>query len=112
MGWRDFHFVEYYSLGNVRRTGHLVDDPKSNTYRALRFVTNKPRPLGGNTLYAEFTSQADMNFTRPDIFIEIFDLDTDPYQLKNLVNQTSKEDKQKLHQLLVQEWKCAGHTCL
>lgn len=36
--WRTHHLIEYYSLGNVDRTGHLVDDPESNTYRALRFM--------------------------------------------------------------------------
>ncbi|KAJ8603911.1 hypothetical protein CTAYLR_009712 [Chrysophaeum taylorii] len=29
--------VEYYSLGNITRTEHLVDDTMSNTYRGLRF---------------------------------------------------------------------------
>ena len=51
--WRDHHFVEYYSLGSVTRTGHLVDDPESNTYRALRFVGSAEH---GNSLYAEFTA--------------------------------------------------------
>lgn len=49
---RDHHWVEYNSLGSVTRTGHLVDDPNSNTYRALRFFGSKEH---GNTLYAEFT---------------------------------------------------------
>ena len=35
--WRDSHLIEYHSLGNVNRTGHLVDDNITNTYRALRF---------------------------------------------------------------------------
>ena len=46
--WRKFHFIEYYSLGSVTRTGHLVDDPTSNTYRAVRYVgcvTLMTRPL-------------------------------------------------------------------
>ena len=30
--WRDSHLIEYYSLGNVTRTEHLVDDSTSNTY--------------------------------------------------------------------------------
>lgn len=37
VGWRDFHLVEYNSLGSVTRTGHLVDDPHSNTYRVRSF---------------------------------------------------------------------------
>jgi len=109
--WRDFHFVEYYSLGNVERTGHLVDDSKSNSFRAIRFVSKAPKPLGGNTLYAEFTSLDDWNFTSPNIFVEIYDLDTDPYELHNLANKTSAEDKKKLHDLLVKEWQCIGDSC-
>ena len=69
--WRDFHFVEYYSLGNVTRTRHLVDDPISNTYRAIRSVKGSL----GNMLYAEFTAVADWNFSSPS-FYEMFDLDT------------------------------------
>ena len=44
--------MEYNSLGTLTRTGHLVDDLNSNTYRALRFFGSKEH---GNTLYAEFT---------------------------------------------------------
>lgn len=53
---------------------HMVDSTISNTYRALRFVS-KAR---GNKLYAEFTKVTDWNFTAPDIFIEIFNVDQDP----------------------------------
>jgi hypothetical protein len=38
--WRDFHYSEYTSLGNLWRGGgdimgrdHLIDDPISHTYR-------------------------------------------------------------------------------
>ena len=53
--WRTHHFIEYYSLGSVVRTEHLIDDPKSNTYRALRFVGDARH---GDFLYAEFTALA------------------------------------------------------
>ena len=44
----------------MTRTGHLVDDPKSNTYRAVRYVG--PASTMGNILYAEFTAVTDWHF--------------------------------------------------
>merc|ERR1712176_229947 len=92
--WRTHHFVEYYSLGNVKRTGHLVDDIKSNTYRALRFTSGGP--VGnGNMLYAEFTALSDYNFTDYN-FVEIFDVEQDPHQLVNLASSTDAATKKRL----------------
>merc|ERR1712137_209411 len=92
--WRTHHFVEYYSLGNVERTGHLVDDPHSNTYRALRFTSGGP--VGsGNMLYAEFTAVAYWNFTNYT-FVEVFDVQKDPYQLNNLASEIPSLTKQML----------------
>ena len=73
VAWRDHHWVEYYSLGNVTRTGHLVDDSTSNTYRALRFFGSEKY---GNTLYAEFTAVSDWHF-EAELFVEMYDLDTE-----------------------------------
>merc|ERR1712066_503507 len=107
--WRQHHFVEYYSLGNVVRTGHPVDDPISNTYRALRFTSGGP--VGnGNMLYAEFTAVKDWNFTNYS-FVEIFDMDRDPHQLRNLASTTSLAIKSKLHDMLQAQWECAGTNC-
>ena len=50
----ELNSYRYYSLGSVTRTGHLVDDPKSNTYRAVRYVG--PASTMGNILFAEFTA--------------------------------------------------------
>lgn len=81
---REAHWVEFYSLGNLMmcggetcqanrpdprgngaldgmrcgagtKDGHQVDSTKSNTYRALRFVSK----THGDKLYAEFTSVTD-----------------------------------------------------
>jgi N-acetylglucosamine-6-sulfatase len=107
--WRQHHFVEYYSLGKVVRTGHPVDDPDSNTYRALRFTSGGP--VGnGNMLYAEFTALKDWNFTSYS-FVEIFDMDKDPHQLTNLAPTVSDAVKSKLHDMLQAQWECAGATC-
>lgn len=107
--WRTHHLVEYYSLGNVTRTEHLVDDSMSNTYRALRFTSGGP--IGsGNMLYAEFTSLDDWDFENYS-FLEIFDMDRDPHQLTNLAPKTSKATKEHLHRLLQAQWECSGKTC-
>mmetsp|Transcript_38935 Transcript_38935/g.121222 ORF Transcript_38935/g.121222 Transcript_38935/m.121222 type:complete len:554 (-) Transcript_38935:109-1770(-) len=107
--WRTHHLVEYHSLGEVVRTGHLVDDPTSNTYRALRFTSGGP--VGsGEMLYAEFTALEDWNFTAPS-FVEIFDLARDPHQLVNLAGSTPAAVKAKLHAQLQTKWECAGEGC-
>ena len=105
--WRDHHFIEYYSLGNVTRTGHLVDDTTSNTYRALRFVDKD----AGNKLYAEFTSLDNWNFEQKPLFVEVFDLDKDPHQLNNIADQTSAEQKAEWAKMLQAQWQCRGQDC-
>mmetsp|Transcript_75456 Transcript_75456/g.233423 ORF Transcript_75456/g.233423 Transcript_75456/m.233423 type:complete len:560 (-) Transcript_75456:202-1881(-) len=107
--WRKHHLVEYYSLGSVVRTGHLVDDPISNTYRALRFTIGGP--VGsGNMLYAEFTAVEDWNFSAPS-FTEVFDLERDPHQLTNLARSVPAGVKAQLHEQLKAQWGCAGKGC-
>eukprot|EP01047_Picozoa_sp_COSAG01_P091020 COSAG01_NODE_22722_length_844_cov_1.032215_1_plen_225_part_00 len=137
---RDRHWVEFYSLGSFGCCGggtctadkpdhtgsgsldgmrcgagrsspghptHMVDSTESNTYRALRFVS----PLYGNKLYAEFTAVQDWNFTSPDIFIEVFNLDDDPGQLDNLVNLTSAEELAYYRSETRAQFTCVGAAC-
>lgn len=85
-------YVEYYSLGNVTRTGHLVDDTSSNTYSALRFA---PPHAYGHFLYAEFSSLLDWNFEAVS-FREAFDLATDPHQLTNVYAHLSDDTRMAL----------------
>jgi N-acetylglucosamine-6-sulfatase len=124
--WRDFHYSEYNSLGNLWRGGgeivegdHLIDDPVSHTYRALRFRNSS---VYGNVLYAEYTSLIDWNFQNyssppgvPDPysykFYELFDLDADPWQKKNMHQNASAAVKTALHMLVAAEFKCSGETC-
>lgn len=89
--------IEYYSLGNVTRTGHLVDDTISNTYRALRFPAESQY---GDFLYAEFTKLADWNFSGP-FFYEAFQLDNnDPEQLNNIYSSLDNQTKADLAHML------------
>eukprot|EP00947_MAST-08B_sp_MAST-8B-sp1_P002915 g2915.t1 len=104
--WRDHHFVEYYSLGNVTRTGHLVDDPNSNTYRALRFMNSESY---GDFLYAEFTAVKDWNFSAVS-FHEAYDVKKDPYQLNNVYESLSEAKKTALAAQLHKQWQCHGQT--
>jgi arylsulfatase A-like enzyme len=104
--WRDVHLVEYYSLGAVTRTGHLVDDPNSNTYRAIRSVRGKY----GNMLYSEFTAVADWHFQAVS-FHEMFDMDKDPHQLDNIYANQTDAMKAELNALVDAEWKCNTSSC-
>ena len=105
--WRDFHLIEYNSLGSVVRTGHLVDDPQSNTYRAIRSV----RGRFGNILYAEFTALTDFRTYNNVSAREFFDLDADPHQLHNIISQQSPALLNELHELVASEFVCHGTTC-
>lgn len=124
--WRDFHYAEYNSLGNLWRGGgemmngdHLIDDPVSHTYRAIRFVNSSTY---GNALYAEYTSLIDWNFVNYSSgigildpysykFYELFDLDTDPWQVKNIYKSAAPALKQDLHARVESLFKCSGPTC-
>lgn len=107
--WRPFHFVEYYSLGSVTRTGHLVDDPKSNTYRAVRYVG--PASTMGNILFAEFTAVTDWHFHNVS-FREMFDLNADPYQLNNIYGAASPATIAELTRALDTQYNCQGTSCV
>ena len=125
-GWRDFHYAEYNSLGNLWRGGgeimqgdHLIDDPVSHTYRAIRFVNSSAH---GNALYAEYTSLIDWNYRNYSSgtgildpysykFYELFDLDADPWQFKNVYAAAPDAVKEELHALVVSQFRCSGATC-
>ena len=87
--------------------GHACDDTSSNSYRALRFISR----AHGNKLYAEFTSQADWNFSA-DLFVEVFDLDADPGQMVNLANRTSEAELRLYREAARRQFRCAGASCV
>ena len=98
--WRTFHYSEYNSLGNWAMFDHLIDDPMSHTYRAIRFVGDATY---GDALYAEYTSLDDWNFQNYSSgsykFYEFFDYAQDPWELRNLYNSCSNATKAELHRL-------------
>jgi N-acetylglucosamine-6-sulfatase len=107
--WRTYSYIEYISLGNVTRTGHLVDDPESNNYRALRFTSGAPFG-SGQLLYSEFTTLRDYHYESPN-FIEIFDMESDPHQLVNLASQVPAAVKGQLHRMVKAKFSCSGRAC-
>jgi hypothetical protein len=120
--------VEYWGLGVVVRYQHQEDD-YTNTFRALR-VTNEtgvggwgdksrcPRLIHSlcvstaDLLIAEFTDdRVDFNFRNNGSFFELFDLKADPFQLRNIFNQTPPHVWDPLLAELRALFKCQGATC-
>ena len=98
---------------------HLIDDPVSHTYRAIRFVGSQAH---GNSLYAEYTSLIDWNYENYSSstgmldpysykFYELFDLDADPWQRRNIYSEATDDLKKELHTLVASEFRCRGTTC-
>ena len=97
----------------------MIDDVVSNSYRALRFVGD---PTYGDLLYAEFTAVKDWHFALPECdhplegscrIFELFNMSSDPHQLKNLYyeDETPAELKAGLQKRLLAHWGCATSTC-
>ena len=105
--WRTVHPIEFFSLNNHTWFGHMIDDLVSNSYRALRFVAD---PTYGDLLYAEFTAVKDWHFDAP-VHFELFNMSTDPHQLKNLYYTAPKALTDALQARLVAQWTCANTTC-
>jgi len=105
--------VEYFSLGNVTRTNHLVDDPTSNTYRAVRVVDDDTGGARVDVLYAEFTAVDNLdNFTQATVtFREAFDVAVDPGQLHNIYDDLGADLQHALAADLDARWLCSGPAC-
>ena len=93
---------------------HSLNDCPNNTYRALRIVTPSNESwssgLGSNLLYTEFTTTSDW-FYKNVFFRSLFDLDADPYQLKNVLPSVPTAAATKLAQRMAQVWGCVGKAC-
>ena len=102
--WTDKHIIEYWTLGNVVRYGHYIDMP-NNTYIAVRLINNTH-----NYLYAEFYKDGEEEtFSDKPFEYELFDVDKDPYQLKNLYgNEDNDELVIELHEYLHKQVHCKG----
>ena len=88
-----------------------MEDTYNNTFRALRFVGDVAQGHS-NVLYAEFTRLSDYNFTAADIFVEIFNLATDPGQLHNPAPRTSAADLAFYRETAQRQFRCSGQECV
>jgi N-acetylglucosamine-6-sulfatase len=109
--WRTTFLIEHYALRDwpehyVPGVTRLNDCP-ANTYRALRVIEPTKR---GNLMYVEMTLVHDWWFENIN-FRELYDLDRDPYQLRNIYNQSSQALRAELAQELRLYWHCAGSNC-
>jgi hypothetical protein len=94
----------------VVRYEHL-EDTFNNTFRALR-VFDPAAPEGQRNLkLAEFTSPANWDFLNLADEFELFDLDADEWELKNLYKTADPALKKKLHDELEKLYRCQGATC-
>lgn len=79
-----------------------------NNYIGLRTL------VGSNTLYVEYQTgnlgQAAIEFDAVD-FVEIYDLDKDPWQMHNTVNETGASEKAAMQAELHKWYQCAGASC-
>ena len=110
-GWRDTHFIEYYYIGIGGYCGmnEPIEQPDNN-FIALRKVGGEKGSK--NMLYAEFQNGTDGNvdFKTPQHF-ELFDLDSDPWQMKNLYGAASGAERAALHAEVHRWLACREDSC-
>lgn len=113
VGSRSTVLIEYIGLGDVVRYGHL-EDTYNNTFRALRII-DKTQPAGRrNIKYIEFTDcMNDWNFTEEPLEYELFDLDSDPFEMVNIFSSSKVplDFIQQLQVVLRKLYSCSGQTC-
>lgn len=102
---RDRMTIEYWTLGNVIRYGHYIDMP-NNTYIGIRLINETH-----NVLYVEFYKDvSEMKFEDEGFEFELFDVNSDPYQLNNLYGtpQADSDLVDELHSYLHKQVICKG----
>lgn len=62
-------------------------------------------------LFKNYTSPAGVLDPHSYKFYELFDLDKDPWQLKNIYSDAASDVKKDLHAIVAAEFKCSGETC-
>lgn len=108
--WRSELLVEYYGLGNVVRYEHL-EDTQNNTFRTLRIIDpTAPKGLQ-NAKYSEFVGSDNRNHSAPPLEYELFDLDTDPWEMKNIFSAASLTVKRDLAARVERLFRCQGRSC-
>eukprot|EP01065_Artemidia_motanka_P029313 TRINITY_DN35454_c0_g1_i1.p1 TRINITY_DN35454_c0_g1~~TRINITY_DN35454_c0_g1_i1.p1 ORF type:complete len:616 (+),score=241.61 TRINITY_DN35454_c0_g1_i1:79-1926(+) len=105
---RTYAFHEYYNQGPWEvSTRHPLDD-WSNTYIGLSGAIAGYKRLK----YGEYDAYGKQsNFTSVYLY-ELFDLDSDPYELVNIYANASADLKSTLHSAVRAAYECAGKECL
>ena len=87
------------SIGRISGNEHDISpcDGKNNTYACIRTLNGEQ-----NTMYCEFND--------PEHHVELYDLESDPYNLNNLVGQTSRNMLKKHHESLITLQTCKGSS--
>lgn len=81
---------------------YFVDSTHSNSWRAHRTVSATE-----NTLYVEYDPTWSWNTTVLQHY-ELYDLNTDVYQMKNIYTTATDERKKELHEKIVQHFACGA----
>ena len=120
--------VEYGGGGPVVRYEHLMD-VHNNTFRMLRVIDTDPSTPPGmrNLKLVEYTDWSNWDFHGPASEFELFDLDADEWEQRNVYNCTaagaggssssskcsgvSQAALLQLHARLEVLHRCAGATC-
>ena len=112
--------VEYMSLGPVFRYNHTVDT-YNHTFLALRTLIPSPSEKDGangksatmvNYKYVEFRdARDDWNCSLPPLEREFYDLDLDPFEIRNLISEVSPVFIQSLHSKMQRMFHCQGNSC-
>lgn len=102
--WKNVHLTTYQSIASedciwtapgVGPCGRHPVDATTNSHTSVRIVNSTH-----NLLYAEFVNVTDVaswNFRADVQFYALFDMNADPWQLKNLYGTTSQPLKDQLH---------------
>eukprot|EP00486_Rosalina_sp_Unknown_P015536 CAMPEP_0201593514 /NCGR_PEP_ID=MMETSP0190_2-20130828/191094_1 /ASSEMBLY_ACC=CAM_ASM_000263 /TAXON_ID=37353 /ORGANISM="Rosalina sp." /LENGTH=568 /DNA_ID=CAMNT_0048052729 /DNA_START=538 /DNA_END=2245 /DNA_ORIENTATION=- len=112
-------------------TGNLIDNEQTNNWRVLRIIDGDDNlyyaefyssseigftttPIDyeffnlDNLYYAEFYASSEIGFTTTPIDYEFFNLGDDPWQMNNIYDSLSDDDKSKYNQLLQTYGQCSG----
>ena len=86
---------------------YMLDVLETGSWRALRIINET-----SNLAYMEFITWPwiNSNIENP-YFYELYDIDTDPYQIDNIYDQISTSMQNELHQMLLEYGACAGTNC-
>ena len=85
----------------------MIDSQQKGSWRALRIINDTD-----NLMYAEFINWEwnDTNLANP-YFVELFDVNDDPYQMDNLYDTLTDQKKIEWHNLMMKYGSCSGSSC-